>query len=66
MSDAIITVENLSKGHSSGEGGLYRYTALRDVLGREARKLARNAVDLVRGRQVGQGDEIEEFWALRT
>jgi lipopolysaccharide transport system ATP-binding protein len=69
MSDAVITVENLSKqyliGHSSGEGGLYRYTALRDVLGREARKLARNAVDLLRGRQVVQGDEIEEFWALK-
>jgi lipopolysaccharide transport system ATP-binding protein len=39
MSDAVITVENLSKryliGHTSGE----RYIALRDVLGREARTL---------------------------
>ena len=50
MSDAVITVENVSKryliGHRSGEKGGYRYTALRDVIGREARNLARKAVDV--------------------
>ena len=70
MSDAVISVENLSKryliGHTSGEAGRYRYTALRDVLGREARNFARKAVDLFRGQQVVQGDEIEEFWALKN
>jgi lipopolysaccharide transport system ATP-binding protein len=70
MSDAVITVENVSKryliGHRSGEKGGYRYTALRDVIGREARNLARKAVDVVRGRQVVQGDEVEEFWALKN
>ena len=69
MSDAIITVENLSKryliGHTSGEEGGARYTALRDVLGREARNFVRNAVNLCRGRQIVQGDEIEELWALK-
>ena len=69
MSDAMITVENLSKryllGHKSGEEGVYRYTALRDVIGREARNFARKAVDVFRGRPVVQGDEIEEFWALK-
>jgi lipopolysaccharide transport system ATP-binding protein len=70
MSDAVITVENVSKryllGHRSGEQGLYRYTALRDVIGREARNFARKAVDVVRGRQVVQGDDVEEFWALKN
>jgi lipopolysaccharide transport system ATP-binding protein len=70
MSDAVITVENLSKryllGHRSGEEGRYQYTALRDVIGREARNFARKAVDVFRGRQVVQGDEVEEFWALRN
>jgi lipopolysaccharide transport system ATP-binding protein len=70
MSDPVITVENLSKrylvGHSSGEGGSDRYTALRDVLAREARNFARKAVDVFRGRQVVEGDEIEEFWALKN
>src|SRR5262249_38608388 len=38
---------------------------LRDVLAREARNFSRKAVDLVRGRQIVQGDDVEEFWALR-
>jgi lipopolysaccharide transport system ATP-binding protein len=70
MSDAIITVENLSKkyllGHRTGERGVYRYTALREVIGREARNFARKAVDMFSGRQVVQGDEVEEFWALKN
>src|SRR5262249_51678806 len=33
--------------------------------GREARSFARKAVDLFRGRQVVEGDEVEDFWALR-
>jgi lipopolysaccharide transport system ATP-binding protein len=69
MSDNVIVVENLSKsyllGHRSGAQGRYKYTALRDVIGREARNFARKAADLIRGRQIVQGDEIEEFWALK-
>ena len=69
MSDKAILVENLSKryliGHRSSAGGLYKYTALRDEIGREVRNFARKARDVFRGRQIVQGDEIEEFWALR-
>ena len=67
MSGAVITVENLSKryliGHRSGEGG---DNTLRDVITREARNFARKAVDVFQGRQVVQGDEVEEFWALKN
>ena len=42
-----------------------RYTALRDVIAREARNFARKGLDFVRGRQIVQGDEVEQFWALR-
>jgi lipopolysaccharide transport system ATP-binding protein len=67
MSDVVITVENLSKrylvGHRSAERE--RYVALRDVLAREARNFARKGLDFFRGRPIVQGDEIEEFWALR-
>src|SRR5271170_2523550 len=70
MSENAIVVENVSKsyllGHKSRIEGKYRYTALRDVIGREARDFARKAADLVRGRQIVQGDEIEEFWALKN
>jgi lipopolysaccharide transport system ATP-binding protein len=69
MSGAIITVENLSKsylvGHRLGGQSRSNYTALRDVIGREVRNVARRAIDVVRGRQVVQGDEVEEFWALK-
>jgi ABC-type polysaccharide/polyol phosphate transport system ATPase subunit len=69
MSDNVITVENLSKsylvGHESIGQSYKRYTALRDVIGHEVRNFARNAVNLVRGRQVVPGDQVEEFWALK-
>jgi len=67
MSDIVIAAENLSKsyliGHQSAERE--RYTALRDVIVREANNFARKTVDFIRGRQIMQGDEIAEFWALR-
>src|SRR5437764_6779381 len=67
MTDVVVAVENLSKrylvGHQSAQRE--RYTALRDVIAREARNFARKAVDVIRGREIVQGDEVEEFWALR-
>jgi lipopolysaccharide transport system ATP-binding protein len=67
MSDIAITVENLSKSYWVGHRSAQResYTALRDVIVREARNFARKTVDLVSGRQIVQGDEVEQFWALR-
>ena len=69
MPTPIISVENLSKrylvGHRAERRGGYNYVALRDVLAQEMRNAARKAVDVVRGRQVVQGDSFEEFWALR-
>jgi ABC-type polysaccharide/polyol phosphate transport system ATPase subunit len=69
MSDTVISVESLSKcylvGHKSAGQGYKRYTALRDVIGDEVRNFARNAVNIVRGRQVVLGDQVEEFWALK-
>jgi lipopolysaccharide transport system ATP-binding protein len=67
MSQNAVIVEKLSKRYLIGHRSLgqYKYTALRDVLGREARNFVRKARDVVCGRQVVQGDEVEEFWALR-
>jgi lipopolysaccharide transport system ATP-binding protein len=67
MSDIIVTVENLSKCYLVGHQAVQRerYTALRDVISRKARNMARRVADLVRGRQIIAGDEVEEFWALR-
>ena len=69
MSHTVITVENLSKsylvGHRSARQGHKRYMALRDVIADQVRNFARNSVNVVRGRQVVLGDEVEEFWALK-
>src|ERR1700731_535996 len=67
MSDIIISAEGLSKsylvGHQSANRD--RDTTFRDVIGREARNFARTALDFVRGQQIVEGDEVEEFWALK-
>lgn len=68
MSDVVITVENLSKrylvGHQVAQHE--RYPTLRDAIVREARGFARKAMKVARGQQIVQGDEIEEFWALKS
>src|SRR5580704_13825546 len=70
MPENTIVAENLSKryfiGHRFSQRGEYKYTALRDVIGRELDNFVRKAIDVLRGRQVIQGDEVEEFWALKN
>ena len=68
MSDTVITIENLSKRYLVGHQAARRdrNATLRDVIAREARNFVRKAVDMVRGRQIVQGDEVEEFWALKN
>ena len=59
-------MENLSKLYLIGHQSVRRdYTALRDVISREARNFLRKGAALFHGRQIVQGDEIEEFWALK-
>jgi hypothetical protein len=67
MSGVPSAIENLSKRYLVGHRSARRekYTALRDVISREVRNLARKTVAVFRARQIVQGDEIEEFWALR-
>jgi lipopolysaccharide transport system ATP-binding protein len=68
MTNTVITVENLSKSYLVGhitERRHHNYAALRDVIAHGAKDFTRKAVDMLRGRQVVQGDEIEEFWALK-
>ncbi|NCC33750.1 MAG: ABC transporter ATP-binding protein, partial [Chloroflexia bacterium] len=62
-----IKVENLSKSYLVGHNAARteRYTALRDVIARNARDLARKTRDMIHGRPIIQGDEVEEFWALK-
>ncbi|RTL71304.1 MAG: ABC transporter ATP-binding protein [Hyphomicrobiales bacterium] len=67
MSDVVIRADGLGKkyliGHQSA--ARERYTALRDVVGRQMRGFIRSARDMALGRQIISGDEVEEFWALK-
>src|SRR5215831_5599657 len=65
MSDNIITVENLSKRYLVGHREQRQYTTFREMLTREAKNFARKAIDLAHGGEIVQGDEVEEFWALK-
>jgi lipopolysaccharide transport system ATP-binding protein len=67
MPEIVISAENLCKSYLVGHRSAQRegYLVLRDVIAREARNFSRKALDFVRGRQIVQGDEVEQFWALR-
>ena len=68
MPDNVISVENLGKSYIVGHNRSQheKYQTLRDVLTREARGFVRKTRDMIAGRAIVQGDEIEEFWALKN
>ena len=70
MSDTVITVENLSKRYLVGHH--LRRVRVPQLHGAARRHRPRASAILparpptcVRGRQIVQGDEVEEFWALK-
>ena len=64
--DTVISVENLSKRYLVGhEGPKEKYHSLRDTIARHGKNFARKTLDMARGRQIVQGDTVEEFWALK-
>jgi lipopolysaccharide transport system ATP-binding protein len=67
MSDIAISVENVSKSYLVGHNlaKAKRDDTLRDVIARHAHNLARKTRDMIQGRAIVQGDEVEEFWALK-
>jgi lipopolysaccharide transport system ATP-binding protein len=65
-SDIAISVEGLSKRYLVGHNDKVDPNAtLRDQIARSLRGLARKTGDMARGRQIVQGDSVEEFWALK-
>ena len=64
---AAIKVEGLGKsylvGHRSARSGEYR--SFREEMVSQISQWGRKTRDLFSGRQILQGDEVEEFWALR-
>lgn len=64
MSDVVIRAEKLGKKFIIGHKVEYS-AILGEALMRGARGLMRRGKDMLRGRAVIEGDEVEEFWALR-
>jgi len=67
MSGIVIKAAHLSKSYrvAHQRESPRRYVALRDVIADGVRSFARKTNDLFAGRQIIEGGEIEEFWALR-
>ena len=67
MNDMMISVEGLSKrylvGHESTRRS--RYLSLRENIALQTSSALRKTFDLLRGRQIVSGDEVEDFWALK-
>jgi lipopolysaccharide transport system ATP-binding protein len=61
--DVVISVENLSKSYLIGHQAAGQ-ESFREMLGRRLKGFARSARDMAAGRQMVQGDQVEEFWAL--
>jgi lipopolysaccharide transport system ATP-binding protein len=63
---SFISVQNLSKRYFLGsQQKREKYTALRDVITKNARDMIGSTKSLLLGRHVSQKEEPEQFWALR-
>ena len=65
MSDIIIKAENVGKSYLIGHQRQQGYTALRDVVSHKIKGAAKNIKNTITGKQLIDGQEIEEFWALK-
>ena len=65
MSDIIIKAENVGKSYLIGHQRQQGYTALRDVVSQKIKGAAKNIKNTLTGKQLIDGQEIEEFWALK-
>jgi lipopolysaccharide transport system ATP-binding protein len=64
--EVVIRVEGLGKKYIIGHQAKREpYVALRDVIARNVRNLRRTAMDIVHGRPIFAGDELEEIWVLK-
>lgn len=65
MSDLMIKVEQVGKSYLIGHERQQGYTALRDVVSQKVKGAAKGLQNIIRGKQLIAGVEIEEFWALK-
>src|ERR1700730_6486944 len=65
MSDVAIKVEQLSKSFIIGHQKVEQYTVLREVIANNFKNIWRKTKELYKDSYMVEGDEEEEFWALK-
>src|SRR2546430_4782764 len=65
--DVVVRVENGGKRYLVGHVSTSRdgHDTLRDAVVRHAKNFGRKALDVARGRQIIEGDAVDDFWALK-
>lgn len=64
--DVVIRAEGLGKKYSIGHQAADRQNTLRDTISHGFANFARTTRDLVRGKPIIAGDDIEDLWALKN
>ena len=64
--NVAIAAEGLGKKYLIGHESADQSRTLRDAVSGAARKFGRSAMNMMRGQAIIEGEEIEEFWALRN
>jgi lipopolysaccharide transport system ATP-binding protein len=65
MSEIVIKAENLGKKYIIGHQGKGGYKTFREQVGHGLHGLLSKTKQLFTGQQMVEGDEVEEFWALK-
>ena len=65
MSEAVIRVEGLGKKYTIAHRGNGSYKTFRENVVEKAQSVVSRTKKLLKGKEVVEGDTIEEFWALK-
>src|SRR6187455_1333775 len=65
MSETVIKSEGLGKKYIIGHQGKAGYKTFREQVGQRVHNFYSRTKKLVSGQEVVEGDEVEEFWALK-
>lgn len=65
MPDTVIKVENLGKKYIIGHQSKGSYKTYREQIGHSLNNILSKTRQILSGQQLVEGDEMEEFWALK-
>ncbi|MFY7925217.1 MAG: ABC transporter ATP-binding protein, partial [Aquidulcibacter sp.] len=63
--DIVIRAQGLGKKYIIGHQSQEKVPTLRDAIIRSVSRFGRGAADMLKGKAIIGGDEVEDFWALR-